>query len=75
MQIRSKALIARLRAMGGSRAPHNPAAEKASPLLIYVAVVLALLLAILEVDVHGAYLQSTGLLGGSGAINPIFLSP
>lgn len=37
--------------------------QDASPLLIFIAVVLALLLAILEVDQHGAALQSLGLLG------------
>ncbi|GLR83631.1 hypothetical protein GCM10007857_03410 [Bradyrhizobium iriomotense] len=37
--------------------------QEASPLLIFVVVVLALLLAILEIDQHGAALQSLGLLG------------
>ena len=41
----------------------SPINQEASPPLIFIAAVLALLLAILEVDLHGAPLQSLGLTG------------
>ena len=44
----------------------------ASPLLIFIAVALALLLAILEIDQHGAALQSLGLLGDLSGTQPNF---
>ncbi|OAF19460.1 hypothetical protein [Bradyrhizobium neotropicale] len=50
-------------------------ARDASPLLIYIVAVLALLLAVLEVDLHRELLQSFGLLGDPAGINPIFMSP
>ncbi|MVT75203.1 hypothetical protein GPL20_19555 [Bradyrhizobium cajani] len=53
----------------------DPGAQDASPLLVYIVVVLALLLAVLEVDVHRTQLQSLGLLGDPVGINPIFMSP
>jgi hypothetical protein len=40
----------------------NEVPAEASPVLIYIAVVLALLLAMLEIDLRGAELQSLGLL-------------
>jgi len=48
---------------------------QASPSLIYTAVVLALLLAILEVDAHRGELESLGLLGHDYPISAAFLGP
>jgi len=53
----------------------DPATQGASPLLIYIVAVLALLLAVLEADLHHELLQSFGLLGDPIGINPIFMSP
>ncbi|WFU45066.1 hypothetical protein QA640_19040 [Bradyrhizobium sp. CB82] len=44
--------------------------QEASPLLIFIAVVLALLLAILEVDRLGATLQFLGLSGSLTGMQP-----
>jgi len=46
-----------------------------SPSLIYAVVVLALLLAILEIDAHHGELESLGLSGSTYSIPPAFLSP
>lgn len=46
-----------------------------SPPLIYAAIVLALLLAILETDVHRGELASLGLLSNEHPIDSSFLSP
>lgn len=79
MQIHPKAylqLIARLwhfRALPPRN--RNPVTQDASPLLIFVVAVLALLLAVLEIDVHRALLQSFGLPGDPVGISPIFMSP
>lgn len=43
--------------------PAIKTSKEPSSLLIFVAIVLALLLAILEVDQHSAMLRSVGLLG------------
>ncbi|MDA9405156.1 hypothetical protein XH79_41320 [Bradyrhizobium sp. CCBAU 45389] len=51
----------------------DPDAQGASPLLIYIVVVLALLLVILQADVYR--LTSLGPPGDPNGINPIFLSP
>jgi hypothetical protein len=53
----------------------DPATQGASPLLVYIVAVLALLLAVLEFDLHHELLQSFGLLGHPIEINPIFMSP
>lgn len=78
MQGRSRPLlqmISWLRAVRVSMSVANPAAGDASPLLIVTVIVLALLLAILEVDMHSADLQSLGLLGDAFSIDPAFKSP
>jgi hypothetical protein len=49
--------------------------QEASPVLTLVAVTLALLLAILEVDLHQSELQVLGLIGDVSAFNPAFMSP
>lgn len=77
MQIHLKAylqLISRLRHFR-ALPPRNrdPGTQHASPLLVYVVAVLALLLAALEVDVHRARLQSVGLVGAPIGIAPIFM--
>ncbi|WFU26921.1 hypothetical protein QA649_12175 [Bradyrhizobium sp. CB1717] len=51
----------------------DPDTQGASPLLIYIVVVLALFLVILQADVY--QLTSLGLPGNPNGINPIFLSP
>ncbi|WP_249157942.1 hypothetical protein [Bradyrhizobium jicamae] len=68
-------MISWLRAVRVSMTSPDPAAGEASPLLIFTAVVLALLLAILEVDLHSADLQSLGLMGDAFSIAPAFKSP
>ena len=78
MQGRSRPLlqmISWLRAVRGLLSAPDPAAREASPLLILTVVVLALLLAILEVDMHSADLQSLGLMGEAFSIDPVFKSP
>lgn len=54
---------------------HVDVPEEASPLLIYIAVVLVFLLAILEVDAHRGTLESLGLLGHDYSIPATFVSP
>lgn len=67
MHIRPKAylqVLLRLRRLHVWLSHHpNPTSQEASPLLIFVAVVLAVLLAILEVDQQSAALRTLGLLG------------
>ncbi|WP_407158177.1 hypothetical protein [Bradyrhizobium sp. STM 3557] len=53
---------------------HDPTA-KASPVLLYISIALTLLLAMIEVDLHSAELQSLGLRGGPFLLDPIFMSP
>lgn len=57
--------------------PRNraPANQATSPVLIYIVAVLVLLLAILEIDLHRAELQSLRLSGDPVGINPSFFSP
>jgi hypothetical protein len=54
---------------------HDDVPAEASPSLIYAVVVLAFLLAILEVDAHRGELESLGLLGHNYPIPPAFLGP
>lgn len=79
MQIRSKAylhLISLWRSFRDSIPPRQEdAPTEASPFLIYAAVVLLFLLAILEVDAHRGVLESLGLLGHDYPIPAAFLSP
>ena len=46
-----------------------------SPSLLYTAVVLALLLAILEIDLHRAGLESIGLASNPYPVRPVFMDP
>jgi hypothetical protein len=78
MQIRSKAylqIISLWRSFRDLIPPNDHASARASPCLIYAAVVLALLLAMLEADLHSDELRSLGLVRDSHAIESIFLSP
>jgi hypothetical protein len=79
MQIRLKAylhFISRWRSLRAAIPPrHADARHRASPGLIYVAVVLALFLAILEVDAHRSELESLGFLGRDYAIPADFVGP
>ena len=49
--------------------------RSASPLLIYVAAALFLVLSILVIDLHRDELHALGLAGGAERINSIFMSP
>ena len=77
MQRRSRPLlrmIARLCAAHAFMTAPDSARE-ASPLLVFATVVLALLLAILEVDLHSADLESWGLMGDSFSAPSMFKGP
>jgi hypothetical protein len=79
MQMRSKAylqMVSRLRALRVLVSSREAATQEASPLLVFVAVVLAMLLAMLEVDLHSIELQALGLTGGPFVpTDPAFVSP
>lgn len=79
MRIRDKVylqVILRLRMLGvWPSLSDDPIARQISPLLVFVTVVLALWLAILEVDLHRGELQSLGLIGGPFSVDPAFVSP
>ncbi|MGY3037072.1 hypothetical protein ACVIIV_006242 [Bradyrhizobium sp. USDA 4354] len=68
-------MIARLRVLRATDGLQDTGAREASPVLVLVAVVLALLLAILEVDLNSAELQSLGLMGNAFSADPVFKSP
>ena len=68
-------MLARLRALRPLDSSEEPETRRASPFLIVVAVVLALLLAILAIDLNHAALQSLGLTGTTFSADPIFKSP
>lgn len=78
MHVRSKAfvlIISRLRGIRALVHSNGGASQEASPLLIFTAAVLALLLAILVLDLHSAQLQSLGLPGEAFLVDAIFKSP
>ena len=79
MQIRPNTylhLMSLWRSLRDAIPPHSDGVPaEASPFLIYIAVVLMFLLAILEVDAHRGELESLGLLGGDYSIPAVFLSP
>lgn len=69
-------MISRLRTLRVRLSPaEDPSRREASPLLILVAVVLALLLAMLEVDLHSVELQTLGLTGSAFPVDPVFSGP
>jgi hypothetical protein len=79
MQIRPKTylhFISLWRSLRDAIPPHHDGVPaRASPSLIYTAVVLAFLLAILEVDAHRGELVSLGLLGSDYPSQVPFLGP
>jgi hypothetical protein len=79
MQIRSKTylhFISLWRSLRNSISPHDgDVPRETSPSLIFVAVVLTLLLAILEVDLHRGELESLGLLRNHDSPPAAFLGP
>jgi hypothetical protein len=79
MQIRSKTYLHFLllrRLLRDAIPPrHGDVSTEASPLLIYIAVVLVFLLAILEVDAHRGTLESLGFLAQDYSIPAVFVSP
>jgi hypothetical protein len=79
MQIRSKTylhIISLWRSLRGSIPPHHRSAPaETSPFLIYTAVVLAVLLAILEIDVHRSELESLGLVSIDYPVQDCFSGP
>jgi len=78
MQIRSKAykhFISVCRSFRDLVSPHDQnVPTPTSPFLAYTAAVLALLLTILEVDIHRADLHFIGLMSDGDQVDPIFLS-
>lgn len=79
MQIRPKSylhFISLWRSLRDAIPPrHDDVPAETSPSLIYTAVVLMFLLAVLEVDAHRGELESLGLLGHDYPIPAVFLSP
>lgn len=79
MHMRSKAylrLTSRLRALRIFLSPSDdPAAQEASPLLVFIAVVMAFLFAILEADSHSIELQALGLWAGPFLADPMLSGP
>jgi hypothetical protein len=79
MQIRSRTylqFISMWRSFRGSIAlDDRDGSAQTSPALMYAAVALALLLAILEVDLHQDGLESLGLLTNNHPIETAFMGP
>ena len=79
MQIRPKTylhFISLWRSLRDAIPPQQEdAPAKTSPFLIYIVVVLAFLLTILELDAHRDELEALGLLGTYYPIDTAFLSP
>ncbi len=79
MQIRSKAYLRFVwlyRSIRGMVPPHHGnASVRTSPMLVYIAIVLAVLLAMLEIDRHRAELDSIGLVRNGYLIDPTFVGP
>jgi hypothetical protein len=78
MQVPSKAykhFISICRSFRDLVSPHDHSVPRStSPLLAYAAAVLALLLTILEVDLHRADLHLIGLMSEKDQVDPILLS-
>ena len=79
MQMRQKAYVHVISLWRLLRNAISPRLErvpaKASPPLVFTAIVLALLLAILEIDAHRSELQSLGLVAGDQFIPAAFWGP
>lgn len=78
MQISSKAykhFISICRSLRDLVSPHDQSVPTSnSPSLAFAAAVLALLLSILELDLHQADLQLIGLMSEKDQVDPVFLS-
>jgi hypothetical protein len=72
-----RALLAPFRSYSREQtaALRDAADRSASPVLIYVAAALCLMLSILMIDLHRDELRTLGLVGGAERINPVFMSP
>jgi hypothetical protein len=56
--------------------PHDQSVPtETSPSLVFATAVLALLLTILEIDLHQAELRLVGLMTDMDAVDPIFMGP
>lgn len=56
--------------------PHDQnTPTETSPSLVFATTVLALLLTILEIDLHQAELHLLGLVANKDAVDPIFMGP
>jgi hypothetical protein len=79
MQIRSKAykhFISICRSFRDPVSPQNQSAPtSASPTLAYAVAVLALLLTMLEIDLHRVELGLMGLMGDWDQVDPLFFMP
>ena len=56
-------------------AQRDAADRSGSPLLMFVAATLFVVLSILVIDLHRDELRTLGLAGGAERINPVFMSP
>lgn len=60
----------------GRRSAHGgSAAAPASPLLVFVAITLLLVLVILEIELHREQLKALGLLSGNEGASPVMAGP
>ena len=79
MQIRSRTYLHFISVWRSLREPmpprHDGAPAETSPSLIYIAVVLAFLLVVLEIDAHRAELETFGLLGHHYSTEAPLLGP
>jgi len=79
MHIRFKAyghFLSICRSLRDLMSPHDQSGPtETSPSLVFATTVLALLLTILEIDLHRAELHLVGLMHDTDALNPIFMSP
>jgi hypothetical protein len=79
MHIRSKAyghFLSICRSLRDLMSPHDQnVPTETSPSLVFAAAVLALLLTILEMDLHRTELHLVGLMHDTAALNPVFMSP
>jgi len=78
MHIRFKAyghFLSVCRSLRDLMSPHQSVPTETSPSLVFATAVLALLLTILEIDLHRTELHLVGLMYDADALNPIFMSP
>jgi len=79
MHIRSNAyghFLSICRSLRELMSPHDQSVPtETSPSLVFAAAVLALLLTILEMDLHRTELHLVGLMHDTAALNPVFMSP